>query len=121
MRLGRKVSGGKYHRFRKKKFFEKKGRERIVTLKETRRKKIRTRSGNIRTVLLNADTANVIDPKTKKIQKAKIENVLETPQNPFLARENILTKGAIIKTSMGKAKITNRPSREGNVNAVLIE
>ena len=30
-------------------------------------------------------------------------------------------KGAIIETSAGKARITNRPSQEGQINAVLIE
>ncbi len=73
----------------------------------------------MKTVLLNADNCNL---KTSKgIKKVKIKNVLETPQNPFLARQNRLMKGAIIETSEGKARITNRPTQEGCVNAVLIE
>ncbi|MEM2426420.1 MAG: hypothetical protein QXE83_05420 [Archaeoglobaceae archaeon] len=32
-----------------------------------------------------------------------------------------MTKGAIIQTEIGKAKVTNRPSQEGIINAVLIE
>ena len=38
-----------------------------------------------------------------------------------VVRRNILTKGAIIETDAGKAKITNRPGQEGTVNAVLVE
>jgi small subunit ribosomal protein S8e len=121
MNKGRKISGGKYHTNRKKKFFEKQGQERVVTLKETKRKSVRVKGGNRKTILLNADEANVFNPKSKKTQKAVIKNVLETPQNMFLARQNRLMKGAIIMTSEGKARITNRPSQEGNVNAVLIE
>ena len=51
----------------------------------------------------------------------ELKNVLETPSNRFLARQNILTKGAIVETESGKAKITNRPSQEGSVQGVLIE
>ena len=38
MNKGRKISGGKYHANRKKKFYEKQNQERVVTLKETKRK-----------------------------------------------------------------------------------
>jgi ribosomal protein S8E len=30
-------------------------------------------------------------------------------------------KGAIITTSLGRAKITNRPTQEGHVNAILLK
>ena len=119
MNKGRKISSGKYHANRKTKKYEKKIQERVVTIKETKRKQIRTMGGNMKTVLLNADNCNL---KTSKgIKKVKIKNVLETPQNPFSARQNRLMKGAIIETSEGKARITNRPTQEGCVNAVLIE
>ncbi|MAG37808.1 30S ribosomal protein S8e [Candidatus Pacearchaeota archaeon] len=119
MNHGRKISGGKYHKQKKKKLYERRSQERTVTLGETKKKTLRVRSGIQKTILLNANSANI---KTKtKIQKTEIKNVLETPQNRFLARQNRLTKGTIIETSLGKAKITNRPSQEGCVNAVLIE
>jgi len=119
MNKGRKITGGKYHANRKKKFYEKQGQEREVTLKETKRKSLRVQGGNKKTILLNANEVNlVINGKAKK---AKIKNVIETPQNIFHARQNRLAKGTIIETSEGKAKITNRPSQEGCVNAVLIK
>jgi len=62
-----------------------------------------------------------MDPKTKKAKNVKIANVLETPANRFLARQNILVKSAIIETELGKARITNRPSQEGMVQAVLTD
>jgi small subunit ribosomal protein S8e len=120
MNKGRKISGGKYHSNRKKKFFENERQERVVTLKETKRKKLRTRGGHIKTILLNTNEANVLDIKSQKTQKVKIKNVSETPQNIFLARQNRLIKSAIIETELGRAKITNRPSQEGHVNAILI-
>jgi len=121
MNKGRKITGGKYHANKKRKLYEIKGQEKIVSLGESKRKTIRTRGGNKKRILLNANTANISTPGTKKIQKSEIKNVLETPQNKFLARQNRLMKGVIIETSLGKARITNRPSREGSVNATLIK
>ncbi len=120
MKLGRKISGGRYKKFRKKKLYELPGHVRIVKLGIMKKKKIRVRSGKIKTVLLSANEANLIDKKGKG-KKAKIKNVLETPSNKFLARQNILIKGAIIETELGKARITNRPGQESIVQAVLIE
>jgi small subunit ribosomal protein S8e len=71
--------------------------------------------------LLKCDVANVTDPKTGVAKKVKIETVVENPANLHYVRRNILTKGAIIKTELGKARITSRPAQDGAVNAVLIE
>lgn len=119
MDYGRKITGGKYHKFRKKKGYEGVKQDRTVVLGETKRKVLRVKGGNSKTVLLKANFANImIDGKTKK---AQINNVEETPQNKFLARQNRLMKGSILDTSLGKARITNRPSQEGQVNAILIK
>lgn len=119
MKTGRKISGGKYHARRKRKFYEKTNQEKIVALGKTKRKTIRVKGGNKKTILLMADIANVL--VNGKLQKAEIKRVIETPQNKFLARQNRLIKSAIIETSLGKARITNRPSREGQVNAEILE
>ena len=121
MGYGRKITGGKYHKFRKKKKYSLHGIENKVKLRATKKKIIRTRGGNLKTILLAVDYVNLIDSKTGKAKKVKIKNVLETIANRFLARQNILVKSAIIDTELGKARITNRPSREGGVEAVLIE
>ncbi len=121
MRYGRKITGGKYHKQKKKKKYALPGTERKVKLGKTKQKNIRGMGGNSRNVLLTADFANVLDENTKKTKKVKITNVLETPSNRFFARQNRLIKSAIIETELGKAKITNRPSQEGNVQAVLVK
>ncbi len=121
MAYGRKITGGKYKKFRKKKKYELPWIPRKAKLGKTKSKILRGLGGNTRTVLLSTDIANVLDPKTKKSKKVKIKNVLETPADKFLARQNILVKSAIIETELGKARITNRPSQEGQVNAVLIK
>ncbi|MEM4259499.1 MAG: 30S ribosomal protein S8e [Candidatus Pacearchaeota archaeon] len=119
MNLGRKITGGKYHARRKKRLHERQSQERHVILGETKRKQLRVRGGNTKTILLKSNIANVL--VEGKVKKAEIKNVEETPQNKFFARQNRLVRSAIIETSLGKARITNRPSQEGHVNAVLIE
>jgi len=120
MKHGKKISGGRYIKSRKKKKYELPGQKRIVKLSEKeKRKSIRTQGGNKKTFLLQAKLVNV--NVKGKIQKIEIKNVLETPSNRFLARQNVITKGTIIQTPLGKVKITNRPSQDGVVNGILVE
>lgn len=119
MNNGRKISGGKYHANRKSKLYEHEGQERRTTLGETKNKFLRVRGGKQKVVLLSTNIANI--SSDGKVKKAEIKNVVETPQNRFFARENRLSKGSIIETSAGKARITNRPGQEGCINAVLLE
>uniref|UniRef100_UPI0025C310CB 30S ribosomal protein S8e n=1 Tax=Halovivax sp. TaxID=1935978 RepID=UPI0025C310CB len=52
---------------------------------------------------------------------AEIEDVVENDANPNYVRRNIITKGAIIETSEGTARVTSRPGQTGQVNALLVE
>lgn len=116
---GRKISGGRYIKSRKKKACEKPGQARVVKLGEQKSKSQRIRGGNKKTFLLKGKIINV---KAKdKIKKVEIQNVVRTPSNRFLARQNILTKGTIVSTELGEVKITNRPTQEGMINGILIE
>jgi small subunit ribosomal protein S8e len=119
MALGRKITGGKYHAHRKKKLFEIRGQTRLVKLGKDKIKKLRTKGGNKKLVSLAGEYANVI--KNGKAKKTKIINVIETHANRFLARQNIMVKGAIIETELGNARITNRPGQEGTIQAVFVE
>ncbi len=86
-----------------------------------KRKIIRVRGGNYKVRLMRAHYANVVDPETNTAKKVRIARVLETPANPHYARANIIVKGTIIETELGKAVVTSRPGQDGVVNAVLIE
>ena len=119
MKTGKKITGGKYIKRRKKKAYERPGQKRIVKLGEDKRKTVKTRGGNIKTFLLRGKMINV--KQKDKNKKTEIKNVLETPSNRFLARQNILTKGTIVETDIGKVKITNRPTQEGVIYGVLVE
>jgi small subunit ribosomal protein S8e len=119
---GKKITGGKYIKQRKKKRSELAGQKRVIKMSpDEKRKTARVRGGNKRTYLLKAKFVNVLDKKSGKTQKLEITKVIETPSNTFLARQNIITKGTIIETSKGKVRVTNRPTQEGSVNGVLLE
>lgn len=116
----RKYTGGRIIRARGKRRFELGGDEANTLLGETIRKSERTLGGNGKARLLREATAIVTDPKTKTAKKVKIETVTGNPANVHYVRRNIMTKGAIIKTELGSARVTNRPGQEGSINAVLI-
>ena len=119
-RKGKKITGGRYKKRRKKKSYELQTKPRIILLGKEKKKKMKIRGGNFRTILLKTNKANIIDKKTNKSKVIEIKNVAEVPSNVFLARKNVLVKGAIIETELGKARITNRPGQEGFVQAILI-
>ncbi|AHF80175.1 30S ribosomal protein S8e [Thermococcus paralvinellae] len=117
----KKPSGGRIVLARKKRKREL-GREpaftRVAEYKEER-KIIRTFGGNRKVRLVQALYANVFDGGKGK--KVKILGVVENPANRQYVRRNIITKGAIIQTEIGKAIVTSRPGQDGVVNAVLIK
>jgi small subunit ribosomal protein S8e len=116
----RKYTGGRIIRPRGKRRFELGGEPANTHLGDTIRKVIKTLGGQEKVRLLRDNTAIVTDPATKKSKKVKIETVTGNPANIHYVRRNIVTKGSIIKTEIGLARVTNRPGQEGNINAVLI-
>ncbi len=83
------------------------------------REKVRRRGGSETSRLKRANTASVLTKEGYK--KLAIRGVLESKDNRNFARQNIITKGTIINTDMGKAMVVNRPGREGTVIAKLVE
>ena len=119
-RARRKASGGRYIDFRKKRLRD---AGRLPTLTNIGKRKlltVRSMGGKIKNAVLDAEVANVYDPKAKKHMIAKIEIVVANPANRHYVRRNIITKGTIIKTDKGEARVTSRPGQEGTINAVLI-
>lgn len=119
-RSKRKASGGRYKSKLMSKKIIHKGNEPTHT--KVGPKKLKTgsvRGNKSKTRTMYNDTVNLFDGKT--YAKAKISSVSENTANRHYVRRNILTKGTVIDTDKGKAKITNRPGQEGTVNAVLIK
>jgi small subunit ribosomal protein S8e len=80
----------------------------------------RTKGGHSKVKLAQTTIANVFDPKKKTWAKATVSIVSANKANRNYVRRNIMTKGAVIDTNIGKARVTNRPGQEGQINAILI-
>jgi small subunit ribosomal protein S8e len=48
-----------------------------------------------------------------------ITRVVES-HNPEFVRMNIITRGAVLETEIGKVRVTNRVGQDGVVNAVAL-
>jgi small subunit ribosomal protein S8e len=121
LRSRRTLTGGRLRKNRKKKKYER-GSEFLETKIGKRKVKVKkTKGGDFKLKLLSVERINVADPETNKIKRVKLISVEKNPANPHFVRRNILTKGAIVKTEMGSAKITSKPGQDGIVNAVLLK
>ncbi len=115
----RKITGGLRRRHGKK-VRRQRGRDYLPTrIGEGKVKTTRVTGGRAKKVALLVSTANV--SVKGKYQKTKIVSVAENPADSQFVRRNIITKGAIIETELGKAKVTSRPGQDGTVNAVLLK
>ncbi|MBV0901763.1 30S ribosomal protein S8e [Haloarcula salina] len=118
-RSPRKRTGGRRRPNHKKKKHEL-GNETTETQVGEQRLKVVDARGNTQKIrAVSTDVASVADGADTT--EATIENVVENPSNPNYARRNIITKGAIVDTSEGQARVTSRPGQDGQVNAVLVE
>lgn len=119
-RSRRKPTGGRIKFSRGKRKSEIGREQQITVIGEDSKKSVRTRGGNLKSRVLLSNHVNVYIPKSKITKKTLIKTVLENPANPNYVRRNIITKGAIIDTELGKVKVTSRPGQDGVLNAILI-
>ncbi len=114
-----KKTGGKTRRFRKSRKYDLGSEFSEPEVGDQRIRVVETRGGNTKSRVKRSNTVNLaVDGEVKK---AEIEQVLENPANPNFVRRSLLTKGTIVDTSEGKARITSRPGQNGVVNAVPVE
>lgn len=120
-RSKRKPTGGRLKKSRGKRKYEL-GREAAETrIGERKMRIIRTMGGNRKFRLVTDTHINVVDPDTNKVEVAEILNVVENKANPHFVRRNIITKGAIVETGKGLARVTSRPGQHGILNGILIK
>jgi small subunit ribosomal protein S8e len=118
-RSTRKRTGGRLKHASNKKRHQL-GREPAeTTVGETRVQYIDSRGTEKKVRALSTNVAQVADGG--EVSEAEIENVVDNPSNVNYARRNIITKGAVIDTGAGRARVTSRPGQTGQVNAVLID
>ncbi|MBY8987672.1 MAG: 30S ribosomal protein S8e [Candidatus Lokiarchaeota archaeon] len=119
-RSKRKYTGKKY------KHFGKKRKKELVRLTintgvgEYKVKKQRVLGGNFKLRLFSSMFINVTDPNTNKTSKVRILGFESNAASKDLNRRHILTKGAVVETELGNAKVTSRPGQHGAINGVLV-
>ena len=116
----RKPSGGKKRSLRMKRRFERGAFPTETLLGGTKKKFSRRRGGNVKIRLMSASHANISDPSTGKTEKVEIARVIKNPVNVDYDRRGVITRGTMIETSLGVARVTSRPGQDGSVNAILV-
>ncbi|HML03086.1 MAG TPA: 30S ribosomal protein S8e [Candidatus Bathyarchaeia archaeon] len=117
----RKPSGGKKRAYRMKRRFERGSFPTETLLGEPKRKIVRRRGGNFKVRAVKEKNANVTSLPTRRTEKTEIVRVVRNPANIDYNRRGVITKGTIIETSLGLAKVTSRPGQHGLINAVLVQ
>lgn len=119
--IGKKRTGGKINLYRGKKKFELGSNPLMTKLGKERRSIVKTKGGGSKIKSLAAQKANVYDPATKQTKLVKITDIVSNSANPHFVRRGIITKGAVVETELGLARITSRPSQQGVISAVILE
>jgi small subunit ribosomal protein S8e len=116
----KKPSGGRKRAYRRKRKFEEGRFPAETILGEPKKKTIKGRGETTKIKALSDKYACVTDPKSGKTEKVEIMRVVKNPANIDYDRRGVITKGAVIETSLGFARVTSRPGQHGIINAVLI-
>ncbi len=119
-RSKRKYTGKKYKSFRKKRKRELERPPIETEIGKVKKKKQRTMGGNFKIKLFKSSFVNVTNLKTNETKKVKILKFEENKASKDLNRRHIITKGAVVETELGKARVTSRPGQHGVLNAILI-
>jgi small subunit ribosomal protein S8e len=117
----RKPTGGRRVPYRVRRTYEVDKYPIETTLGSDEVVKKRVRGGNVKLSLKKTSYANVLNSSTKKAKKVKILKVIKNPANRDYERRGVITKGSIIETELGTARVRSRPGQDGVVNAVLIK
>ena len=115
----RKRSGGRLRPNRDRRKYEQGSEPTETTVGEEKLKTVDTRGTEQKVRALRADTASVATDDG--VVAGELLDVVENPANPNYARRSIVTKGAVVETSEGQARVTSRPGQDGQVNAVLLD
>lgn len=117
----RKKTGGKKRAYRTKRLREQ-GSQPVQTMfSETQRKNDSRISGIIKTRLVSTNYVNVSNPSSGKTERLEILDVVRNPANVDYNRRGVITKGVILRTENGLARIISRPGQHGVLNAISVE
>jgi len=117
----RKKTGGKKRAYRTKRIYEHGSQPVETLLGEAQRKTVTGITSTKKTKLVRADYVNVSNPETGKTLRLEILDVVSNPAKADYNRRGVITKGTIVRTENGLARIVSRPGQEGSLSAVVVE
>ena len=117
----RKYTGGRKVAMRGRRKFELDRYPNEAVLGDGQTKTRNVRGNNRKTGLKFGAFANLIDPVSKKTAQSKILQVIRNPANKDYERRGVISKGALLETDSGIAKVISRPGQDGCINAVLVK
>jgi len=117
----RKKTGGRKRAYRTKRLREQ-GSQPVQTMfSETQRKNDSRISRIIKTRLVSTNYVNVSNPLSGKTERLEILDVVRNPANVDYNRRGVITKGVIVRTENGLARVISRPGQHGVLNAISVE
>ncbi len=117
----RKKTGGKKRAYRTKRIYEQ-GSQPVETLHgESKRKIVDGITSTKKVKLVKANYVNVSDPSTGMTERLEILDVVSNPANADYNRRGVITKGTVVRTEKGLAKIVSSPGQEGSLSAIVAE
>lgn len=118
---GRKLTGGRKVAMRGRRKFEIDRYPNEAIAGATQIVTRRTRGNNVKSAFKTAEYANIIDQEARKVTRSKILRVTKNPANRDYERRGVISKGALIETEGGSARVVSRPGQDAVVNAILIK
>ncbi len=116
--MKKKATGGRRKAYRERRDHEKDSFASETQLGSNALVSERVRGGGFKLRLKAAEYVNLAEA-AGKVTKAKILVVKNNPASRDYQRRGVITKGAILETDKGLAKVVSRPGQDGVVNAVL--
>ena len=115
----RKATGGKKKPYRAHRVYEQ-GRHPVETIEgEQKLKTVSGRAGIEKIKIVRVNIVNVSDPTTGKTEKLEILDVVSNPANTDYNRRGVITKGTILRTEKGLARVISRPGQTGALSAIV--
>ena len=118
---GRKYTGGRKIPMRSRRKFEldRYPNEAVIgsNLEVTRR----VRGDNRKMALKTVEFANVSNYEEKKTTRSKVLRVIKNTANKDYERRGVITKGTVIETELGLARVVSRPGQVGLINAIQLK
>jgi small subunit ribosomal protein S8e len=115
---GRKYTGGRKIAMRSRRKYEIDRYPNEAIVGSNVKVKRRVRGDNNKIAFKTVEFANVSNPEEKKTTKSKILKVIKNTANKDYERRGVITKGTLIETELGLARVVSRPGQVGVINAI---